>query len=180
MAFDKHKAPTLPLPPAQYSAPYFTQLLRTIGSYFNIIDSKTPITTDNLTTNILNLKIGKYVASNGSNNNIVLPSTGVNKGSSFVRITGPTSGFTITGIETRISTQTNNYGSYEVQDGHVLILYNTTNNQMSLHNLSPSSAQQNQIICGGANINVSSQSSALLIYSVLDNSVGAWILIAHK
>jgi hypothetical protein len=42
MALQKFKAPSLPVPPVSYDQQYMTQLVRVLGTYFNLLDSKTP------------------------------------------------------------------------------------------------------------------------------------------
>lgn len=41
MALQKFKAPSLPVPPKGYDQNYMTQLVRVLGNYFNLLDSKT-------------------------------------------------------------------------------------------------------------------------------------------
>jgi hypothetical protein len=42
MALQKFRAPALPVPPVAYDQQYMTQLVRALGNYFNLLDSKTP------------------------------------------------------------------------------------------------------------------------------------------
>ena len=46
MGMVRFRAPPLPVPPAQYSQQYDTQLIRVLGVYFSQLDSKTPIQAD--------------------------------------------------------------------------------------------------------------------------------------
>lgn len=46
MGMQKFRAPTLPAPPAQYDQSYLMQLVRTLGIYFDQIDSNTAIRSD--------------------------------------------------------------------------------------------------------------------------------------
>ena len=46
MGMVRFRAPPLPVPPAQYSQQYDTQLIRVLGVYFSQLDSRTPIQAD--------------------------------------------------------------------------------------------------------------------------------------
>ena len=73
MAFQSHKSPNLPVPPSEYDNGYFFQLIRSIGSYFSIHDSKAGLSLDSVVADVIQLPIGSFTASNGANNNITLP-----------------------------------------------------------------------------------------------------------
>lgn len=167
MAFDKHKAPILPLPPNQYVGPYFNQLVRTITSYFNILDSKAGITVESLTSNYIRIPSGEYdVSATLTHNNLVLPKT------SFIRFVGATNTFSITGINADTAT-----------DGQVLIIYNASAHSLSLTHDDSASSPGNRLLTGGSNVSIKDGAGGILIYSVNDippTPTGYWILLAHK
>ena len=156
MAFQSHKSPNLPVPPNEYNNGYFFDLIRSIGSYFSIHDSKAGLSLDSVVTDVIQLPIGAFTASNGANSNITLP----NK--SFIRITGPTGAFNITGI-----TKPDN------PDGRVVILYNTTSQNMTITNDATSTAA-NRILTGQGDVATTGIGIVSLIYSVTD---ARWILL---
>ena len=156
MAFQSHKSPNLPVPPSEYDNGYFFQLIRSIGSYFSIHDSKAGLSLDSVVTDVIQLPIGSFTASNGANNNITLP----NK--SFIRVTGPTGAFSITGITKPAN-----------QDGRVVILYNTTSQNMTITNDATSTAA-NRILTGQGDVATTGTGIVSLIYSVTD---ARWILL---
>lgn len=156
MAFQSHKSPNLPMPPSEYNNGYFFDLIRSIGSYFSIHDSKAGLSLDSVVTDVIQLPIGSFTASNGANNNITLP----NK--SFIRVTGPTGAFNITGI-----TKPDN------PDGRVVILYNTTSQNMTITNDATSTAA-NRILTGQGDVATTGIGIVSLIYSVTD---ARWILL---
>lgn len=156
MAFQSHKSPNLPMPPNEYNNGYFFDLIRSIGSYFSIHDSKAGLSLDSVVTDVIQLPIGAFTASNGANSNITLP----NK--SFIRITGPTGAFNITGI-----TKPDN------PDGRVVILYNTTSQNMTITNDATSTAA-NRILTGQGDVATTGIGIVSLIYSVTD---ARWILL---
>ena len=156
MAFQSHKSPNLPMPPSEYNNGYFFDLIRSIGSYFSIHDSKAGLSLDSVVTDVIQLPIGSFTASNGANNNITLP----NK--SFIRVTGPTGAFSITGI-----TKPTN------PDGRVVILYNTTSQNMTITNDATSTAA-NRILTGQGDVATTGIGIVSLIYSVTD---ARWILL---
>lgn len=49
MALDKFKAPTLPVPPREYDQNYMNQLVRALANYFNLLDSQSPLSINNVT-----------------------------------------------------------------------------------------------------------------------------------
>ena len=157
MAFQSHKSPNLPMPPSEYNNGYFFDLIRSIGSYFSIHDSKAGLSLDSVVTDVIQLPIGSFTASNGANSNITLP----NK--SFIRITGPTGVFNITGI-----TKPDN------PDGRVVILYNTTSQNMTITNNATSTAANRILTNTGSDVATTGTGIVSLIYSVTD---ARWILL---
>ena len=156
MAFQSHKSPNLPMPPNEYNNGYFFDLIRSIGSYFSIHDSKAGLSLDSVVADVIQLPIGSFTASNGANNNITLP----NK--SFIRVTGPTGAFNITGITKPAN-----------PDGRVVILYNTTSQNMTITNDATSTAA-NRILTGQGDVATTGIGIVSLIYSVTD---ARWILL---
>lgn len=157
MAFQSHKSPNLPVPPSEYDNGYFFQLIRSIGSYFSIHDSKAGLSLDSVVTDVIQLPIGSFTASNGANNNITLP----NK--SFIRVTGPTGAFSITGITKPAN-----------PDGRVVILYNTTSQNMTITNDATSTAANRILTNTGSDVATTGTGIVSLIYSVTD---ARWILL---
>ena len=157
MAFQSHKSPNLPMPPSEYNNGYFFDLIRSIGSYFSIHDSKAGLSLDSVVTDVIQLPFGAFAASNGANNNIALP----NK--SFIRITGPTGAFSISGITKPAN-----------PDGRVVILYNTVGYAMTITNNATSSAAANRILTGQGDVTTTTIGAVTLIYSVTD---ARWILL---
>ena len=158
MAFQSHKSPNLPVPPSEYDNGYFFQLIRSIGSYFSIHDSKAGLSLDSVVTDVIQLPIGFFTASNGANNNITLP----NK--SFIRVTGPTGAFSITGITKPAN-----------PDGRVVILYNTTSQNMTITNDATSTAANRILTNTGSDVATTGTGIVSLIYSVTD---ARWILVS--
>ena len=157
MAFQSHKSPNLPIPPSEYNNGYFFDLIRSIGSYFSIHDSKAGLSLDSVVTDVIQLPIGSFTASNGANNNIALP----NK--SFIRITGPTGAFSISGI-----------AKPDNPDGRVVILYNTTSQHMTITDDATSTAANRILTNTGADVVTTGTGIVSLIYSVTD---ARWILL---
>ena len=157
MAFQSHKSPNLPMPPSEYNNGYFFDLIRSIGSYFSIHDSKAGLSLDSVVADVIQLPIGSFTASNGANNNITLP----NK--SFIRVTGPTGAFSISGI-----TKPTN------PDGRVVILYNTTSQNMTITNNATSTAANRILTNTGSDVATTGTGIVSLIYSVTD---ARWILL---
>ena len=161
MAFQQHRSPNLPAPPNEYDNNYFFNLIRSIGLYFNIHDSKAGLSLDSVVADVIQLPIGSFVASNGANNNIALP----NK--SFIRITlvDPDSeaAFSISGI-----------AKPDNPDGRVVILYNTVGYAMTITNNATSSAAANRILTGQGDVTTTTIGAVTLIYSVTD---ARWILL---
>ena len=77
MALQKFKAPTLPVPPLQYDANFMSQLVRALATYFNLLDSTTPIQVDGLIlsglpTNGAGLPLGSVYSDDGTLKIVVL------------------------------------------------------------------------------------------------------------
>jgi hypothetical protein len=175
MAFDKFVAPNLPIPPRNYDHGYFNQLVRTIGSFFKVIDSRAGVTVESLTSNFISIPSGEYDLSASPHDNLVLPKT------SFVRFIGATSTFNITGFDAKYGSD----GTAEKlpRDGQLLIIYNASGHALSLRHDNAGSLPGNRIITGGSNVSVSHLAGAILIYSVNDippTPTGYWILLANK
>jgi hypothetical protein len=122
------------------------------------IQTTTPNTTADINGDIA-LRAGSFIAGNGNNNDISIGQR------SFVRITGPTAAFTITGIA----------GG---QDGKIVFLYNTTAQNMTIANESASSSAANRILTmSGANESTTTTGNVTLIY---DATGQRWIVTAIK
>ena len=149
MAFDNYSSPNLPAPPNTYSRAYFMQLVRALGTFFKISDSRAGLTIDSVTTKILRLSVAQFVGVNGANNNVSLASA------SFIRIGGPTGAFSITGMSGGL-------------DGRVLVLFNSTTYNMTIVNDNGSSSlAENRILTGtGADIVTVGRGAVTLIYSI--------------
>jgi len=104
------------------------------------------------------LRMGTYTAANGVNNNIVIGNR------SFIRITGPTAAFSITGMA----------GGY---DGKMVILYNTTTNAMTITNNATSTATNRIYTLTNGNLVTSAAggSAVTLIYDAISQR---WIVTA--
>ena len=127
------------------------QLVRSLGTFFRILDSRAGLTIDSITTTLLQLPVAQIVAVNGANNNVSLASA------SFVRISGPTGAFSITGLSGGL-------------DGRVLVLFNSTVYNMTIVNASGSSVADNRVITGtGADIVTSGQGAVTFLYSIPDH-----------
>lgn len=107
----------------------------------------------------LAMRMGTVTCGNGnSNHNLAIGAR------TFVKISGPTSNFTITGIAGGV-------------DGKIVILYNSTSNNMSFSNSHGSSDAANRILTPtGGTISTTGTGSATLIY---DASVSNWILLSY-
>ena len=157
MAFQSHRSPNLPVPPREYDERYFLNLIRSIGLYFNVQDSKAGLSVDSIVSDVIQLPFGSFVASNDVNSNIALP----NK--SFIRITGPTGAFSISGI-----------AKPDNPDGRVVILYNTTSQHMTITDDATSTAANRILTNTGADVVTTGTGIVSLIYSVTD---ARWILL---
>ena len=148
MAFDNFTSPNLPAPPKEYSFEYFNQLVRSLGNYFRIHDSRAPMNFGVVTTDMLRLSTFDLNLTTSVNNNVPAPIA------SFFRITSPGQSFTITGLD---------HGS----DGRVVMLYNATPYNMTIANQSGNSAAKNQIITNtGADITTTGSGVVTMIYCV--------------
>jgi len=161
MAFQRFASPTLPTPPEEYEESYFMNLIRSLGAYFSIHDSKAGLNIDSVISDFIQLPIGALTLSNGANSNIALPKK------SFARITGPSAVFNITGIQGGA-------------DGKIAILYNTTAYAMTITNDSGGAADAstaaNRIFTNtGSDVATTSTGIVSLIYSVTDSR---WILLS--
>ena len=164
MALEQFRSPTLPIPPEQYEQSYFASLINGLTNFFTVLDSKAGINVDNVVSNNLQLPIGALTLSNGANNNIGLPKH------SFVRITGPTGVFNITGITKPTKTGNNN------PDGTIIILFNSTSQNMTITNNSSSSTEANRILTNtGSDVATTGTGVITCIYSVTDSR---WILLS--
>ena len=165
MGFQQFRSPTLPKPPAGYMQSYFYSLVNSLEQFFGVIDSRAPITLDGVAASILQLPVGALTLSNGANNNIGIPKK------SFVRITGPSGAFNITGItKPAAASATNN------PDGTLLILYNSTAQAMTITNDSGSSTAANRIYTNtGSDVATTGRGTTSFIYSVTD---ARWILVS--
>ena len=156
MAFQKFGSPTLPIPPPEYEESYFMNLIRSIGAYFDIHDSKAGLNLDSVISDFIQLPIGALTLSNGANNNVGLPKR------SFARITGPSAVFNITGIR-------------DGADGKVAILYNTTAYAMTITNNATSTAANRILTNTGSDVATTGTGIVSLIYSITDSR---WILLS--
>ena len=156
MAFQKFGSPTLPIPPPEYEESYFMNLIRSIGAYFDIHDSKAGLNIDSVISDFIQLPIGALTLSNGANNNVGLPKR------SFARITGPSAVFNITGIR-------------DGADGKVAILYNTTAYAMTITNNATSTAANRILTNTGSDVATTGTGIVSLIYYITDSR---WILLS--
>ena len=173
MAFDNYKSPRVPAPPEQYNQGYFSQLVRNLTSYFNIVDSDNGISTRQISPNILQLPVTELgVTPDASNNlnNLKVPSY------TFIRLTsnGVTANFDITGIDSGY-TNSNQLDSI-TNDGRMLILYNSTGYNMAINHQDTNSLANNRIetFTGSA---INNAHIATLIYSVSDLR---WLVVSHQ
>lgn len=159
MAIDNINSPSLPMPPKDYSFEYFNQLVRSITFYFRALDSKAAVNYTGLTTEYVRIPMYDYVVTTGSQDNVSLPI------SSFVRISAASGNFTFTGLAN---------GS----DGRMLTIFNATPATMTIANDDPQSNPSNRILtCTGANIVLTGQSVANLIYSIKDSR---WVVTSTQ
>ena len=156
MAFQKFSSPTLPTPPLAYEESYFMNLIRSIGAYFDIHDSKAGLNIDSVISDFIQLPIGAMTLTNGANNNVGLPKK------SFARITGPSAVFNITGIR-------------DGADGKIAILYNTTAYAMTITNNATSTAANRILTNTGSDVATTGTGIVSLIYSITDSR---WILLS--
>ena len=55
MAFQGFRSPTLPAPPEEYEEPYFMALIRSLGAYFDLHDSKAGLQVDSIISDFIQL-----------------------------------------------------------------------------------------------------------------------------
>lgn len=101
---------------------------------------------------------GALSLSNGANSDVALPAA------TFVAITGPSSGFNLTGFATPVS-------------GRVLILYNSTAQNMTITNDATSTAANRILTLTGSDVALTGTSLATLVYSAV---ASRWILVSTQ
>ena len=105
----------------------------------------------------LALRVNSFTAINGNNNDITIGN------STFIRITGPTQGYNITGIAGGV-------------DGKMVILFNNTTQGMTIEHQSTLSGVPNRIIVsGGLAKTVGGEGICTLIYSNADQR---WVVLS--
>lgn len=171
MAFENYKSPRVPAPPDQYNQGYFSQLVRNLTTFFNVVDSNNGLTTDRISSNILRLPCTDLEITATINNNLKIPEY------SFIRLidgTGLAANFTITGFDSGY-TATAQASTFN-NDGRMLLLHNATSYNMTLDRESGSSNAYNRIEThtGG---NLTNTEFVTLIYSVKDLR---WLVAAHQ
>ena len=135
----------------------------TILHYFSATYTYQRLTTGRLVTNQFGgQNVTNLVLANGANNNVAL--TGM-----VNRITGPSGGFSITGMLAPSSPVSSDF----------CVLQNISGQQMTLSNVSGSSSAANQIytMTGADVVLRAGSSSAFLVYSPADHY---WILISYN
>lgn len=172
MAFENYRAPRVPAPPNEYNQGYFSQLVRNLTTFFNVVDSNNGLTADRISSNILRLPCTDLEITATINNNLKIPEY------SFIRLidgTGLAANFTITGFDSGY-TATAQASTFN-NDGRMLLLHNDTSYNMTLDNLTGSSAyNQIQTHAGGGG-SLNNLKFATLIYSVKDLR---WLVVAHQ
>jgi hypothetical protein len=156
MAFQGFRSPTLPTPTEEYEESYFMDLIRSLGAYFDLHDSKAGLNVDSIISDFIQLPIGAMALSNGANNNVGLPKK------SFARITGPSGAFSVSGIR-------------DGTDGKIAILYNTTAQHMTITHNATSTAANRIFTNTGSDVVTTGTGIVSLIYSVTDSR---WILLS--
>jgi hypothetical protein len=156
MAFQGFKSPMLPTPPEEYERSYLMALIRSLGAYFNVHDSRAGLQVDSVISDFIQLPIGALTLVNGANSDVGLPKK------SFARITGPSSAFSISGIR-------------DGTDGKIAILYNTTAQHMTITNDATSTAANRIYTNTGSDVVTTGTGIVSLIYSVTDSR---WILLS--
>lgn len=133
----------------------YTAYFETGGTTGVGIGTATPATALDISGDLA-LRVSAFTASNGSNDNISIGAV------SYVRVAGPTGVFNVTGIAGGVN-------------GKVVVLYNSTSQNMTITNEATSTAA-NRILTGtGADIATTGTGSVTLIYSSTDSR---WIVIA--
>ncbi len=114
-------------------------------------------TTPNATSDVngtMALRVGALTLANGANSNITLPTN------SWVRITGPTGAFSVSGFA----------GTF---DGRVLMLFNSTSQNMTITNDATSTTGNRILTLTGSDVALTGTSLATFVYSLGDSR---WIL----
>lgn len=170
MAFENYRAPRVPAPPNEYNQGYFSQLVRNLTTFFNVVDTNNGLTTDRISANILRLPCVNLGITTGTNNNLKIPEY------TFIRLIedGLTTNFSITGIDSGY-TATAQASTFN-NDGRVVMLHNATSHNMTLHNEDTASSANNRIETHTGN-NLTNVQFATLIYSVKDLR---WLVVAHQ
>ncbi len=101
---------------------------------------------------------GSLILADGANADVALP------GAMFVAITGPTSAFSVSGIASPVS-------------GRVLILYNSTAQDMTITNDASSTAANRILTLTGSDVALTGTSIATLVYS---SESSRWILVSTQ
>ncbi|HXC06463.1 MAG TPA: hypothetical protein VNZ86_17015 [Bacteroidia bacterium] len=116
----------------------------------------------NINGNLTITKKALATAVNGANNDLLIGNN------AYVKLTGPTAAFSITGF-------TNNVATVAPLDGEYVILYNASGQTMTIANANAGSTAANRILTNtGANVNAH---CATFIYDIGQTS---WILVAWE
>lgn len=154
MAFDQGSAPQLPFAPRTYDATYLNQLVRSLNTYFSMIDSPSGMNMTAITSNMIRTPYAELTLGDGHNPDIKLPPF------TFLRVTGPTNAFDLCGFNSSPQARNN---------GRQLIVFNPTTYNMTINNEDTDSVAENRILTlTGANVTLTGTSVASFIYSVKD------------
>ena len=171
MALDHFSSPNLPIAPKTYDQGYFNQLIRSIGSFFKVIDSKAGITTDSLTGKTLYTPTNALTLANGSNDDVQIPI------STFLRVEGPTGAFGITGLKVGVA-PSDPQTHLRAIDGWQLTIYNPTAYAMTIYNENGSSIAENRILTNtGTDLVTTGAGAVSMIYSIYDSR---WIVTSFQ
>lgn len=163
MAFDKYVAPTLPFPSREYDPKYFIQMVRSLRTFFDIINSPAAFNAAIVTPTMLRTPITTLPVADGNNDELAIPPH------TFLRAEGPTADFAVRGI---------NSHPHLSNDGRQLIIYNSTAYKMTLYNEELTVTAEYRIITGtGATVDILSNQVVSMIYSVKDLR---WIVVSHS
>ena len=125
----------------------------------DIVTSETTAISDGGTDTFYeNIGAGTFTASNGANNNIDIDEI------RFVRISGPTAAFSISGVTAGIN-------------GKEVYLYNSTGQDMTITNDATSTAANRILTLTGADVVLTGTSVARIIYNLTD---ARWILVGTQ
>lgn len=120
------------------------------------IDTPTPQTKLDVNGDFA-LRVSSKTLAAGANHNVTIP------GASFVRITGPTANYTISGLAGGV-------------DGKMVILFNNTPYTLTIEHQSVNSLAANRIIVSNeASDTIKKYGCATLIYSALDSR---WVVVS--